>query len=221
MRVARVIEGAVELHALVAFSVAVVVLEMPEVGDAPGDAAALIGVDADGNVQPVDEGRDLVGASVAGGVFENLDRVAAFIVEGRCGWVFLRDRGPDPASFVEGEVHGFGDVVLGGKELNLKAGRNGEGFLLLRRAEFGRRPNARFEGVFGGGGAEGQESREREEGCRARESLGIHKAEWRLAIWQAAPSLKRGYRYSVSVFLNFSRQGQSDPPLTPPRRGTG
>ena len=77
-----VAERAEEHLALVAFAVAIGVGEVPDVRDAPGDAAVLVlGLvprqHAGGNVQAVGEVGDFVGLAIAVGVFENLDRIAA------------------------------------------------------------------------------------------------------------------------------------------------
>jgi hypothetical protein len=85
-----VAERAEQDLAQVGFAVAVGVGEVPDVRDAPGDAAGLVlrlvpGQDAGGDVEAVGEVGDFVGAAIAVGVFEDLDGVATVFNVGALG----------------------------------------------------------------------------------------------------------------------------------------
>jgi hypothetical protein len=123
-----VAEGAEEDFADIGFVVAVGVGEVPDVRDAPGDAAGFVlglvpGEDAGGDVQFVGEVGDFVGAAVAIGVFEDLDGIAAVFdaialrvgPAAFIGGVGVLDGGGDPEATagVEGDVDGLVDLRLG------------------------------------------------------------------------------------------------------------
>src|SRR5262249_52454787 len=102
--VAAGVERSIENGALIADAVAIGVFEMPDVGNAEGDAAALPRVNAHGDVEPVGEGRDFFEASVAVGVFEDANRVLGGPI-GRGGVGVFNGAGqPDAAALVEGHV---------------------------------------------------------------------------------------------------------------------
>ena len=82
VRVFFVAEGAEEDLAMVGDVIAVGVGEVPDVRNAPGDAAGFVlrfvpGEHASGNVEFVGEIGDFVSFAVAVRVFENFDRIAA------------------------------------------------------------------------------------------------------------------------------------------------
>ncbi len=77
-----VAEGAEEDLAMVGNVIAIGVGEVPDVRDAPGDAAGFVlgfvpGDDAGGDVEFVGEVGDFVGLAIAIGVFEDFDGIAA------------------------------------------------------------------------------------------------------------------------------------------------
>ena len=135
VRVAAEVERPVEDLAAVGLAVAVGVVEEPDVGDAEGDDAVLVGIEADGDVQAVGEDGHLVGAAVAVGVLEDADRVAARAVVGGGVGILGRAGDPEPAPGVERHVHRLLDLGLGGEELDAEAGRQVErrAFLLGRQ----------------------------------------------------------------------------------------
>ena len=60
------------------------------------DDSVLVRVQPDGNVQVIGKGRDLVGATIAVGVFKNLDRVVGFSI--RWCWIWVLAAAADPQS---------------------------------------------------------------------------------------------------------------------------
>ena len=133
MRVPRVIERPVEHVAAVRLPVAVRILQPPKVRDAPDHASRLIRVEADGDVEAVGEGGDLVESAVPLSVLKDLDRVPARPVGGSGIRILLRDRHPEPPSGVERQVHRFENVRLGRHELDLEPRREPERLLFVGR----------------------------------------------------------------------------------------
>ncbi len=149
MRVTRMIERAEEHLAFVRLAVSVGILKIPNVRNAPGNAPVFAGIDSDGNVQAVGEGRDLVGAPVVVGIFEDFDGVAAGAVGGHGVGILLRHRDPEPSPGIEGHIHRLEDLRLGGEKLNFKTRREMEGLLFLFRALPRRRAHILGEGIGG------------------------------------------------------------------------
>src|SRR5207248_173572 len=121
-----VAEGGVEGIDFVGAAVVVGVRVARDDGDVVGDGAGAVGVDADGDVLAVGEGGDFFGAAGVVEVGEDFDRVAAGAVF-RGERIFAGFGDPEPALAVEREVHGLGDVGVGGDELDFEAGREVEG----------------------------------------------------------------------------------------------
>ena len=139
VRVAGVVEGAVEHRPFVGFAVAVGVLQEPDVRDAPDDGLPVLVVgaeriDADGDVQAVSELGDFPRASIGTEILEDHQPVAPDAVGRRGPRILDAGRRPQPSRGVEGQVEGFVDVRLRGHELDLEPGRQ-----LELRALVGRR----------------------------------------------------------------------------------
>ena len=161
--VARGVEGAVEDFALVRLPIPVRVLQEPDVRNAPGDAAILVGINADGDVQSLGKRADAIRASIAVGVLENLDGVARRAIGRRGVRIFLRDGDPQAPLRVEGHVHRLEDVGFGGEELGGKSGREPEGFLFVLRRLPGGGADSFGEWIRRGSVAHGQRQGERAE----------------------------------------------------------
>ncbi len=131
-----VAERAEQDLAEVGFAIAVGIGEVPDVGDAKGDASRMVlrfvpREDAGGDVEAVGEVGDFIGLAIAVGVFEDFDGVATVFNVGALrvgpagfvGAVRVFDGGGDPQTTarVEGEVDRFVDHWLAGEELDLEA----------------------------------------------------------------------------------------------------
>ena len=98
-------------------------------------------LEADRQVKVLGEHRLLVGLAVTVGVFEDQELVVGQRVAGSVVRVGRGRRDPEPAAGVEGHLHRLlqvGELLLGGEELDLEAGRHrhlGDG--LLAREERG------------------------------------------------------------------------------------
>ena len=80
MRVPLVTKRPVQLYALVRAAVAVGIAQKPDVRNAPRDDAIPVWIDSGRDIQPIGEGGDFVVPAIAGGVLENLDRVASVAI---------------------------------------------------------------------------------------------------------------------------------------------
>jgi hypothetical protein len=182
--------------------IAIGVGEVPDVRDAPSDAAGLVfgfvpGQHSCGNVQLVGEVGDFVGTAVAVGVFEDFDGIAAaFDVRalritpaGFFGGVGILDGGGDPqaATGIEGHVDGLVDLGLAGEELDFKAGWHMKtGAFLFRRQRIGFAHEAEF---FLGGMK--RESERRNDGKAAEEMHGGITAQAAVLLQAFAERLTR------------------------------
>lgn len=134
-------QGAEENFAMVSFSVAGGVGEIPNVGNAPGKAAVFVfrfmpGEHPCRNVEPVGEVDHLVGAAIAISIFKDLDGIPATANTSSewvapaifCGSVRIFDRGrhPYPPPGIVSDVDRFVDLWLGGEELDLEPLRDME-----------------------------------------------------------------------------------------------
>ena len=107
MRVTLVAERAEQHFAVIRVAITGGVCEVPDVRDAPRDAAVLVfrfvpGEHAGRDVEPVGEVADLVGTAIAVGILENLDRVAAIpdapCPAGRTNGLSSQRRGTRPST---------------------------------------------------------------------------------------------------------------------------
>jgi hypothetical protein len=145
-------ERAEDHFADIGFVVAIGVGEVPDVRDAPGDAARFVlglvpGLHARGDVQSVGEVGDFVGFAITVGVFEDLDGIAAVFDAsslriGPTGFVSrvgVLDGAadPEPTARIEGHVDRLIDHRLTGEELDLKARQHMQRGLFLLRRECG------------------------------------------------------------------------------------
>ena len=113
-----------DLAALVGAVVAIGVAEEEKAGRLRDHDAALGEHEAGGDVQLLGEDRELVGATVAVGVFADLDAVVAQAV-GLHGVRVVAGFGyPEPAAFVPGHEDRLGDVGIAGEELKPEIGCN-------------------------------------------------------------------------------------------------
>ncbi len=122
MRIAMA-ERAKEHLAFVGLAVAIGVVEPPDVRNAPGDTAILVGQNPDWDIEPIGEGGDLAGLAVGGEVVEDHDAVAAGLAVGHGERIFEGVGEPQPAAFVEGDIHRLVNVRLRGDQLQFEAGR--------------------------------------------------------------------------------------------------
>ncbi len=142
--------------------VAVGVLHVPEVGGRADVDPAAVDLDGGGEIEPIGEDGDLVGAAVAVGVFKHLDAVAvlgAFL--GGVGIVEELDD-PEAAAIVPCHGDGIDDIWLGGEEPNLKTFGNAELFHRLVRRKVRRRRRVVWPGERGSGVHQRESERERE-----------------------------------------------------------
>jgi hypothetical protein len=136
--------------AMVSDVIAIGVGEIPDVRNAPSDAAGFVlgfvpGEDAGGDVEFVGEVGDFVGFAIAVRVFEDLDSIAAVFDAGALrigpaafvGGVGILDGGGDPqtSTGIEGHVDGLVDLRLAGEELDFEAWRDVELGLFFRRRQ--------------------------------------------------------------------------------------
>ena len=117
-----VLETRIQDPALVDPVVAVVIDQVPDMGDAVGYDPIRHHLNPDGDIQRIGENGDLVGCAVAVGIFQDGDLIfscAGGIGEG----ILVRLRHPHSPFQIEGHIQGLADIGLSGEELGLEAGR--------------------------------------------------------------------------------------------------
>ena len=198
--VAAELERPVEDLAAVGLAVAVGVVEELDVGDAEGDHAVLVGIEADRDAQAVGEDGHLVGAAVVVGVLEHSDRVAGrAVIGGRVG-ILGRAADPEAAPGVERHVHRLLDLGLGGEELDAEAGRQVERRAFLLGRQCIGRPDRRRERVVGSPGRDGRDQQGRREHRRRCDPLSAHVSALRR---------RRPHREESWGSSRFGRPGRS------------
>ena len=114
------------------------VLEEEQMRRLPEEHAAVAEQDARRETEAVGEDRDFVRATVAIGVFENLDAVAALLAGLRAERILVKLHDPQPTALVPRHRDGVHDLRLAGEEANFEARWQRELLLRLLRRERGR-----------------------------------------------------------------------------------